>query len=100
MGTPPHPVEPFLGVRKSKNLRLLLSDAESSPGYHITPTYVRVPGADGTTAWGRRVRGRDIFMISCFDLRPRQRYRARERETGVGGSGGGSEKRGRRPHPL
>ena len=66
MATPPHPVEPFLGVRKSKNLRLLLSDAESSPGYHITHTYVRVPGADGTTAGGRRVRARDIFTISCF----------------------------------
>ena len=79
-GYPPHPVEPFLEVRKIKNLRLRLSDAESSPGYHITPPYVRVPGADGTTVWGWRVRGRDIFTISCFDLRRRQRYRARDTE--------------------
>ncbi len=49
-----------IGIRKMKNLNLLCSDAESSPGNHITPPYVRVPGADGTTCWGRRVRAGEI----------------------------------------
>ena len=52
--------------QKIKNRKLHLSGAESSPGHHRTHPYVGVPGADGTTARGRRARARVIFTISCF----------------------------------
>ena len=49
-----------------KNLKLLLSDAESSPGNHITHPHSGVPGADGTTGWGRCARVGEIFMNLRF----------------------------------
>ena len=58
---PPRSVERFFGVRKNKNLKLHSSDASSSPGNHITHPYSGVPGADGTTARGRRARAGVIW---------------------------------------
>ena len=63
---PPGIVEHFFGTRKIENVNLRSSRAELSSGTHITHPKVRVPGANGTHARGRRARVRVIFTILRF----------------------------------
>ena len=65
-GPPPRSVEHFFGTRKIENVNLRSSRAELSSGTHITHPIVRVPGANGTDARGRRARVRVIFTILRF----------------------------------